>query len=532
MRNVTSQVDIENINWSPHVFDDKKTTKSECWDYMGDLTYEKDGAAFRLIDKLKGPRLFCRLCLEEQKAATHGMLMKIYDMSHTSGTGNFYNHAGPQHNVKRKSETKSKALTNWFTRVKESTPATNDYELNRDLTLWLCRDLLPFSTIEKSGFINFNEKNLKLHIPSSRTLATTALLDIYQTLKEQVITKLKDVSAATLMMDGWTDKHKRNPYFAIRVACIQSNWQYEVYTLAIKPVESHTSENLSLFVREVLDEFFEVKPVFFDTTDGAANMLKLSKLLKHERVTCIAHSLHNLLVTDSIEKNPGLEHLLLQCKNIVNTLHFKAYIIQEVRLQQKEKDLMEALSEVYDELLDDDSTGTMALPFTHADSSCGLKNSVPTRWNSILSMVRSLESSISVINEVLKRIGKSHLVILDDQLDLLKKLCDFLTPFEEITVLLSEEFPGLSTVPLIQKKIKKLCIPIATDIEEIALLKNHVMAKVEKRIPTDGLVMEASLFDPCVVLLLAEKEEVMAKIKGLLQKWKQSRYVHIPFEYM
>ena len=86
------------------------------------------------------------------------------------------------------------------------------------------------------------------------------------------------------------------------------------------------------------------------------------------------------------------------------------------------------------------------------------------------------------------------------------------------------EFPGLSTVPLIRNKIKKLCCPTEKGLEEIIALKSLVSKRVDGRIPVDGLVMEASLFDPIVVGHDATKDEAMELMKGLFQKWKKSRY--------
>lgn len=93
-----------------------------------------------------------------------------------------------------------------------------------------------------------------------------------------------------------------------------------------------------MFVRELLEEFLpkDKNVLLFDTTDGAANMIKLSRLLGHERVTCVAHCLHNLLITDTLTKIPEAQALISQCKDIVSALHFKTHLIEEFVLEQKE----------------------------------------------------------------------------------------------------------------------------------------------------------------------------------------------------
>lgn len=85
----------------------------------------------------------------------------------------------------------------------------------------MCRDLLPFDLVEKPGFNAFVTKNCNFKLPSASALSGTALVDIYGVLKKKITEKLlsKCVSA-TVMMDGWTDKHNALPYFAIRVSTI------------------------------------------------------------------------------------------------------------------------------------------------------------------------------------------------------------------------------------------------------------------------------------------------------------------------
>ena len=105
-------------------------------------------------------------------------------------------------------------------------------------------------------------------------------------------------------MDGWTDKRDRLPYFGIRLSVVH-DWRFKIFTLAVQPVESHTSEQLYRFVKTVLKEFLPQDKHFllFNTTDGAANMKKLSKLLGHGIVSpSVGFFLMNLLmVKHSVE---------------------------------------------------------------------------------------------------------------------------------------------------------------------------------------------------------------------------------------
>jgi len=44
---------------------------------------------------------------------------------------------------------------------------------------------------------------------------------------------------------------------------------------------------------------------------------------------CFAHSLHLLLTVDTFNDVPEVQTLMLKCRNIVTTLNFKSYVIEE-----------------------------------------------------------------------------------------------------------------------------------------------------------------------------------------------------------
>jgi hypothetical protein len=69
-------------------------------------------------------------------------------------------------------------------------------------------------------------------------------------LKSKVKEQLADIISGTIMLDGWTDAHHRYPYVGVRICTVDANWHFLLFTLCIKPVQSHTSENFTVFVRE------------------------------------------------------------------------------------------------------------------------------------------------------------------------------------------------------------------------------------------------------------------------------------------
>jgi len=185
---------------------------------------------------------------------------------------------------------------------------------------------------------------------TSRGTLRGALYDIYDSVIGKVKIELSAIrgGAICIMMDGWTDRYKRYPYIGLRVAYVDSDWQYKVTTISLKILEKHTGENMSAHVRDELKVMgVQLQSMFvFTTTDGAANMVKASQLLRSIHFQhCAAHSLHLLLVTDGISRIPELGDLLQRCKTAVIKLDAKCYVVDNENTKIKD-------SEKMDELLD------------------------------------------------------------------------------------------------------------------------------------------------------------------------------------
>lgn len=60
--------------------------------------------------------------------------------------------------------------------------------LARRLSLWYTRDLLPFSLVENKGFNDFwNSLHLSIPLPSRKTIAVSAIDDMYDCMKKELI---------------------------------------------------------------------------------------------------------------------------------------------------------------------------------------------------------------------------------------------------------------------------------------------------------------------------------------------------------
>lgn len=336
------------------------------WKYFGDLCYN-DNDKNMCIDKKSR---YCLLCLQREQQLYNndnksGHISRIKKYSKTTSTCSLADHLLTVHeldvrnvsstntsggNIKRQlSIEKSLAAA----AGKHASPATSQHEFNRDLCHMICTDLLPFSMVSGVGVQNFFAKNFPyVHLPSESTLSTTALYDLYRGLKSDVKKLLAEVitdhGAFCLMFDGWSDKYFSRSYLGLRVAFIHpTSWRSHVKTLSVKVLDSHTGQSLANHIQKELDDFGigdRRKCTLSSTHDGAANMMKCSRLLQIENVVhCVAHSVHLLLTVDSVNRIPDFVDLIKKCKEIVNVLHFKSCLVEEESLSEHDRETMNEL---------------------------------------------------------------------------------------------------------------------------------------------------------------------------------------------
>lgn len=117
---------------------------------------------------------------------------------------------GIQVNTERE-EVKQRKLTDIFmsangkkSTINQSSGQKNDerFILGRRVTLWLCKDLLPFKSIENRGFRDlWKSLNLDIDLPSRQTVSVSALDDMYSCMKKELIALLKNSAGVCINIE-------------------------------------------------------------------------------------------------------------------------------------------------------------------------------------------------------------------------------------------------------------------------------------------------------------------------------------------
>ena len=194
--------------------------------------------------------------LEEGKAAS---ITQIHNIASTTLSGNLKPHLFKMHNINIDCDSKQKEKTlllNWCL-PSEAKAAQSSYDINRDMVLWFCEDLNPFSMASDNGLNTFMRKNYNLNLPDGSMLSRAPLTDMFKTMRSIIIEEPKSVKSITLLFDGWTDKYRKMPFMGTRIATVNFEWDMQIYTLRCSSLIDHTAENIKNHIKGVIAEFFQ-----------------------------------------------------------------------------------------------------------------------------------------------------------------------------------------------------------------------------------------------------------------------------------
>ena len=123
--------------------------------------------------------------------------------------------------------------------------------------------------------------------------------------------------------------------------------------------------------------------------------------------------------------------------------------------------------------------------------------------------------------------GKTDMCLDSEDKILLKELKAFMTPFKQLTLLVSEANPNLSTIPLIRRKISLACDKFVSDSAAMKRVKANVLANIEKRIPVGDLVKICVALDPSVRDIILTQDQVRLILEDKYNNLKNSVFSYI-----
>jgi len=105
----------------------------------------------------------------QQALGDKGHLSQATNYTATTCSGNMNLHLSQRHSVVTSNDEKTTKILGYLKKYSTDSPqpaATSSHEVNQDIAVWMCRDLLPFEMVAKDRFVKFRWKDFTKPAPS------------------------------------------------------------------------------------------------------------------------------------------------------------------------------------------------------------------------------------------------------------------------------------------------------------------------------------------------------------------------------
>ncbi len=167
-------------------------------------------------------------------------------------------------------------------------------EITRAITVYLCKDMVPFQTVERRGFkAMIRAIDPRYEVPSRKYFTETEMPKLYAELRENVEKELCDLKYFATTTDLWSSR-TMEPFLSLTIHYITDDWNLGSRCLQTSyfPAE-HTAEEIAKGLKEALESWgFKEENQVCITTDNGTNVVKAASLNDWTRLQCFGHRLH------------------------------------------------------------------------------------------------------------------------------------------------------------------------------------------------------------------------------------------------
>lgn len=325
-----------------------------------------------------------------------------------------------------------------FTRKAEyASTSKTAMEITNEIGYFIAKDMMPFRTVERPGFLRLMRKAFPLYrVPTRQYFSKTLIPEMYNKVKNETAAKLAQGSSFAATTDIWTSSGGGGePYLSFTIHFLTPEW--ELVSRCLETVifpEDHTADNIREMIENILEEWnIKKEQLVCITTDNASNMQKALVDFSNMWLGCFGHNL-NLAISK-----------VLKMKRVDDGVRACRHTVQGFSRSWKRKRSLKAKQKILN--LDKKA----------------LIHDVVTRWGSTYKMLERFLSQQQAVSAALAgERGAWHLMPKDSDITVMEKACDLLGPLHQFTDgLASETRVTLSAIKPcldhIQTEILKVC---------------------------------------------------------------------------
>ncbi|CAG4972380.1 unnamed protein product [Parnassius apollo] len=278
------------------------------------------------------------------------------------------------------------------------------------------------------------------------------------------------------------------------------------FTLATQQVIlKHTGEKIREEIQGILRTFQIPQKDIVLVTDSGSNMKRAADLLNMKNHLCLGHALHNLVTVDGIQNTDAVLCLINKCKKIVKHFRYRAPQL-EAGASKEQRDLLSSFEDIGVNINHSDNEASSSdyeldEVSTRSDPSAPptIKTSTPTRWHSMLMMLTSISHNANrqPIRDMLIDIGRSALLLDENEYNLTTRLTSFFDKFKKTVECLSNESQNTINLALVFKSEIRRLLEEYNDDEPVTVtrLKNNMLQRLDHRFPVTDTIVAATLLD-------------------------------------
>lgn len=167
-------------------------------------------------------------------------------------------------------------------------------DITKSIAVHLCKDMVPFQTVERSGFLGvIKTLDPRYVVPSRKYFSEVEIPKLHAEVRDQVETELRELKHYATTTDLWSSR-TMDPYISLTIHFIDDEWKLCSKCLQTSYFpDDHMGELIAQGLRECLESWgLDEEQMVCITTDNGANVVKAVGLNDWTRLQCFGHRLH------------------------------------------------------------------------------------------------------------------------------------------------------------------------------------------------------------------------------------------------